>query len=153
MAKLAFSGQARYPDFESAYDLYVKRSKKGEYVDVSMYSRIVRAYCKLLADKLFEDGIVDLPKGLGSIAAAIITRRPQYRGKKFIGYGKYDWSAGHYDGTLKAFGIVYLPEHENNPNLRSFGFVANRQLFKRVKARYKSEDCPWQPIEFNEEMI
>lgn len=151
--KLAFSGQARYTDFEDAYDLYVKRSKKGEYVDASMYSRIVRAYCKLLADKLFEDGMVDLPKGLGSIAAAIITRKPQFRGKTFIGYGKMDWEKGHFDGNLKTFGLVYLPEHEKNPNLRSFGFVANRRLFKRVKERYNSEDCPWQPIEFNDEMI
>lgn len=151
--KLAFNGQGRYTDFDEGYRLYVKRSKKGEYVDGKTYNRIIRQYCKLLSDKLFEEGIVDLPEGMGSIAAAILTRKPQFRGKTFVGYGKMDWQTGHYDGKLKTFGIVYLPRHDKNPNLRSFGFVANRRLFQKVKERYEGYDCPWRPIEFNDEMI
>jgi len=91
--------------------------------------------------------------GLGQIAAAIITRKPQYRGKKFIGYGKMDWDKGCFDGSPKAFGIVFLPNRNKKAGLRCYGFVANRKLFKRMKARYESDDCPWVPLEFNDDMI
>lgn len=151
--KLAFSGQARYPDYTDGYALYTKRSKTGIVVDKEMYSKVVRAYCRRLADELLEEGMIDLPCELGSIAAAIITRRPQYRGKKFIGYGKMDWKKGHFDGKLKAFGLVYLPRRGKNANLRSYGFVANRKLFQKMQKHNAGFDCKWMPIVFNDDMI
>ena len=105
--KLAFSGQARYPEMTEGYELYVRRTRNGEPVDLQTYTAVVKDYCSLLAEDLKKEGMVDLPCELGMIAAVNITRRPQYRGKKFIGYGKYDWEKGHYDGELKAFGLTF----------------------------------------------
>ena len=151
--KLAFNGQGRYSDFSNGYDLYTKRSREGRSVDYSTYKRIVKRYCRLLAERLYEEGMIDLPCGMGSIVPATITRKPQYRGKKFIGYGKMDWDKGHYDGKLKTFGMVYLPRRGKNANLRSFGYVANRRLFKRMKEGYESGTRNWEPIVFNDGMV
>lgn len=151
--KLAFNGQAHYTDFADGYRMYVNRSRKGESVDKRTYNRIIRLYCSSLAERLQENGIVDLPDEIGMIAAAIIRRRPQYRGKKFVGFGKMDWDKGHYDGTLKTFGLVFLPKGRKRQNMRCYGFVANRQLFKKMKSIYETEFCPWSPIVFNDEMI
>ena len=150
--KLAFNGQAHYTDFSKGYELYKKRNKKTP-IDAVTYNRVIRLYCKSLADRLLDDGMVDLPDGIGSISAAIITRKAQYRGKLFVGYGGMDWKKGHRDGKLKTFGMVFLPRRGKNENLRSYGYVANRQLFKRMKSEYESEDCKWQPIEFNDSLI
>ena len=151
--RLAFTNQGRSPEFADGFELYAKRSKTGEIMDYASYKRVIRAYCKALAEQLCEYGIVDLPKEIGSIAAAILTRRPQYRGKTFIGYGKKDWTTGKYDGTLKTFGIVFLPRMHKHQNLRCYGFVANRRLFQKMKGIYLNDDCPWYPIEFNDDMI
>lgn len=149
--KLAFNGQGRYPDFEKGYALYLRRSRGGVQMDKAMYRRVVRKYCKMLANRLCEDSMVDFPGSLGSISAAIFTRRPQYRGNKFVGFGKIDWQSGLYDGSLKAFGVAYLPRHDKNQNLRAFGFVANGRLFKRMKELYNEQKIV--PIEFSNEMI
>jgi hypothetical protein len=61
--------------------------------------------------------------------------------------------ASEYDGKLKAFGMVYLPRRGKNANLRSYGFVANRALFKRMKNKWNCGFNDWKPIEFNDEMI
>ncbi len=151
--RLAFTGEGRYAEFEKSYDEYVKRSKKGEYVDFKTYKRLVKGYCKKLARRLIEDGMVDLPCDMGSIATATLTRKLQYRGKKVVGYGKMDWKKGHYDGKLKAFGIVYLPRRGKNANMRSYGFVANRRLFQKMKNIHESGESNWTPIEFNEGMV
>lgn len=151
--RLAFSGQARYAEFDEGYALYVKRSRLGQSVDKATYRRIVKAYCRMLADDLYEKGMVDLPGKIGSIAAATITRKPQYMGDKFIGYGKKDWKTGHYDGKLKAFGLVFLPRRGKNANLRSYGFVANRKLFKKMSSRFHGYECPWKTIEYKDEMV
>ena len=151
--KLAFSGKARYANFKKGYELYLKRSKSGNEIDKETYNRVVRAYCKLLAETLEKYGIVDLPGDFGSIAAAYITKRPQFRGDRFIGYGAMNWKTGQYDGKLKVFGMVFLPRHVKNGNMRCFGYVANRQLFRRMKNIFNSFDCPWDAIEFKNEMI
>lgn len=152
--KLAFSGQGRYTEFEDGYQMYVNRSRKGESVDKKTYNRIIRLYCSLLADRLQEYGIIDLPNEIGMIATATIRRKPQYRGKKFIGYGKMDWKEGYYDGTLKTFGLVFLPKSgKKRNNFRCYGFVANRRLFKKTKEIYDAGLCRWAPIAFNDEMI
>ena len=151
--KLAFSGQARYPEMTECYDAYVGRSRKNEFVDLHTYTCVVKEYCRLLAEDLKKDGIVDLPCGLGAVAAVIMMRRPQYRGDKFVGYGSFDWENGHFDGEPKAFGLAYLPRRDKNNNLRCYGFVANRRLFKKMKELYRSYDCPWVPMEYGKEMI
>ena len=87
------------------------------------------------------------------ISAVTIDRRPQYRGKEFVGYGAYNWKDGHYDGESKAFGIAFLPRTDKNHNLRCYGFVANRRLFKEMKKIYGEYDCPWTPAEYRNEMI
>lgn len=151
--KLAFSGHGQYTDFSEGYELYTKRSRKNECFDERVYHRVIRSYCRMLSRRLVRDGCVDLPCELGTIVAAEITRKPKYIGKKFIGYGRMDWSAGRYDGTLKTFGLVYLPKHGKNNNLRCFGFVANRQLFKEMKKAHEDRECDWKLLEFNDEMI
>jgi len=151
--KLAFSGQARYADFSDGYRIYLSRLRGKPPVSMEEYRRAVKAYCRIIADRLVDDGFADLPAGIGSIAAATITRKPQYRGKHFIGYGGMDWGTGQYDGKLKTFGMVYLPRHGRNGNLRCLGYVANRRLFQRMKKRAMADDCTWEPIEFNDEMI
>lgn len=151
--KLAFSGQARYPDMTDGYELYVKRKRMKDPVDIHIYTAVVKEYCRLLAEDLEKDGLIDLPAGLGTIAAVRMKRKPQYRGKKFIGYGKMDWKRGHYDAELNAFGFAFLPRRDKNNNLRCYGFVANRQLFKRIKKKYDYGLCEWTPMEFGNEMI
>ena len=151
--KLAFSGEARHPDMTDGYELYVRRSRLIEPADLHTYTIIVKEYCRLLAEELQKDGIADLPCGLGSVAAVIMRRRPQYRGKTFVGYGSYNWEKGHYDGEPKAFGLAFLPSRNKTNNLRCYGFVSNRKLFKRMKELYQSYDCPWVPMEYGKEMI
>ena len=152
--RLAFTNNGKYTDFEGGYNLYVKRSRSDAVISEEEYRRIVRKYCSLLSDRLYEEGFVNLPGQLGSIAVSTITRKPLYRGKKFIGYGKMDWVNGHYDGTLKTFGLVFLPKGgKKRNNFRCYGFVANRKLFKRMKEVYNQDFCSWSPIRFNDEMI
>lgn len=151
--RLAFNGQGRYVDYTKGYELYKRRRRFKDAIGFAEYKKIVRAYCKALAERLFYEGYADFPNGMGAIAAAIIKRRPQYRGKQFIGFGKMDWKDGHLDGSFKTFGIVFLPSRKSNPNLRCYGFVANRQLFKKMKASYSEGECEWAPMEFNDDMI
>ena len=150
--KLAFSGQARFPKFDEGYSMYLNRKRTGDAVDLATYKKIVREYCRYLADNLLENGFADLPADLGTVSAATFTRRPIYRKNKFVGYGKMDWINGQYDGSPTAFGVAFLPKHKN-PNMRCFGFVANRSLFKRVKKEYESEECKWAPLDFNDDMV
>ena len=151
--KLAFNGKAHYPNLEEGYALYAERTRKNGYLSKEQYNKVIKLYCSTLADRLLKEGMVDLPGDIGSICASIFDRKPQYRGKKFIGYGKMDYSTGFYDGIMRTFGIVFIPKRSKNANLRSYGFVANRRLFKKVKSLYESDDCTWEPIEFNDEMI
>jgi len=146
--KLAFSGQAHYPDLDAGFELYEKRAKTRLCVDKKTYRRIIKMYCRKLAKRLETDGMIDLPSDLGSIMTAVIRRKPQYRGDKFVGFGKMDWESGHYDGTYKTFGLVFLPNRTKSQNLRCYGYVANRQLFKRVKELYKGA-----VLDFNDNMI
>ena len=151
--KLAFSGEARYTDFSGGYELYLKRCRNVEPIDVVDYKRIVRIYCASLAERLCKDGIADLPNGIGQIAAAVIPRKPKYRDNKFLGYGKKDWKSGQYDGSQTSFGIVFLPNRGKNMNLRCYGFVANRKLYGRMKELYDMNYRPWMPVEFNDDLI
>lgn len=151
--RLAFSGEARHPDLSGGYELYVRRSRIRECLDWDTYRRVVKEYCRVLAERLEKDGIADLPCGIGAVAAVTIRRKPLYHGKKFIGYGKMDWKVGYFDGSTTAFGIAFLPDRSANQNLRCYGFVANRKLFKRMKGKYDAGMNNWCPVEFNDEMI
>ncbi len=151
--KLAFSGQARYADMTDGYALYCKRRRQKEPVSLNTYTAVVKDYCRMLAEDLKKDGMVDLPSELGTIAAVRIDRRPQYRGDKFVGYGAYNWKAGHYDGEPNAFGITFLPRMDKNQNLRCYGFVANRRLFKEMKEMYNCGLNGWSLMSYGNEMI
>lgn len=151
--KLAFDSQAKYTDFSNSYDSYVKRSRRGLSFDKSTYNKVIREYCKILSERLFTKGFIDLPKDMGSISAAVIRRKPQYRGNRFVGFGGMDYTTGLRDGKYKTFGIVFLPKHSKNANLRCLGFVANKRLFRRMKNRYTEPECCFVPIDFTEEMI
>ena len=151
--KLAFSGQARYPDMTEGYELYVRRARTSQPVDIQTYNKIVKDYCKMLAEELEEYGMVDLPSDMGSLATIRLQRKPQYRRKKFVGYGKWDWKCGHHDGSFTAFGITFLPKREKSQNLRCYGFVTNRRLFQRIKEKYDAGCHVWAPLTFNDEMI
>lgn len=153
MSKLAFSCKGKYPDFSKGYTLYNDRSRKTKPVDKRTYCNIIRDYCKYLSEKLERDGMVDFPKGIGTLFVTMFRRKPQYIGKQFVGFGKMDWKRKAYDGSSSAFGIVFLPSRRYTANLRSFGFVANRRLFQRLKQEYDEGTCSWKPIDFNEKMI
>lgn len=151
---LAFHNEARYPDFDEAYSRYVSGARSRECVSGSEYRRIVREYCSILAERLVADGMVDLPCDLGMISAAKIKRKARYVGKRFVGYGKMDWRGGGlYDGSSDAFGLVFIPTRRKTDNLRCYGFVANRRLFRRMRDMYESGDASWAPMEFNDDMI
>ena len=151
--KLAFSGEGRYPEFDDGYKLYCSRRRGKPSMTEQQYKKAVKLYCRALSSRLIDNGIVDLPTGLGSISAITLTRKPQYRGNKFIGLGKKDWESGQYDGSFKTFGITFLPRHTKEHNLRCFGFVANRRLFQRMKEMYLSDNCSWIPLRFKDNMI
>ena len=151
--KLAFNGKAHYPNLKEGYSLYAERTRTRVNLTPEQYNKVIKLYCSILAGRLLENGVVDLPGNIGSIYASVINRNAQYRGNKFIGYGKMDYGTGFYDGTMKAFGFVFLPNRKANQNLRSYGFVANRRLFKKIKGLYESDYCPWMPIEFNDDII
>ena len=150
--KLAFSGEARYPDFDDGYSLYKERSRGRENLDKNTYKKVVREFCKIMKDRLEDEGMVDFPNDLGSIAAINIKRKWKFFGDKLIGLGKKDWKSGNYDGSRYAFGVAFLPNRRKNENLRCYGFVANRKLFKRLKELY-DDDCRWVPLELNDDMI
>lgn len=150
--KLAFSGEARFADFGPGYELYLKRERKGQPVNEKTYRRILKSFCRKLVERLEENGMVDLPCGLGTIAAATITRKAIYWKNQFKGYGKMDWRTGCRDGKLKTFGMVFLAGREKG-SLRSFGFVANRRLFQRMRDKSEEYGCPWTTIEFKDSMI
>lgn len=151
--KLAFSGDAHYTSFDSGYERYVKGAKTRELVDRATYNRVVRSYCQLLVDRLYEEGMVDLPCNMGTLAAVKIKRKPQFRKGRFVGFGKLDWEKGTYDDSREAFGVAFLPKHGINDNLRCYGFVANRRLYQRMRDRSEEFTCPWVPMKLTEDMI
>lgn len=152
--RLAFHNEARYPDFDEAYGRYVSGSRSRTPVDDRTYRRVVREYCGILAGRLEKEGMVDLPLDMGMLAVAEIRRKARYKDNKFVGYGRVDWlGGGGYDGSPTALGVVYIPSRRKTANLRSYGFVANRRLYKRIKALYESGDAEWSPMEFNDDMI
>lgn len=131
-----FKDKARYPDFDRAYELYLKRSErasstmsKGEFIDV------IRRYCKSLSDKLERDGFVDLPYDIGSLSAVKIDRKP-----------KYNRTTGKYMPVAegKAFGICFVPRFvKRMENFRSLGIVANRSLYRRMRKKYDDGELPF----------
>lgn len=153
MMKLLFNGDGRYPEFSKAYGLYCRRNRASSPVDEKTYRAVIREYCRMLADRLEKDGAVDLPNDMGTITTAKIRRKPQYRGNRFVGFGKMDWSTGNYDGSMYAFGLVYLANRNKTENLRCYGFVSNRRLFKRMKELWQSDYCPWTPLDFEDSMV
>ena len=104
--KRPFYGTAKYADMTGGYRLYASRKKKGEPVDIVRYSKVVKAYCRRLAERLGKDGMVQLPCGLGLLAAAMVRRKPRYKDGRFVGIGRFNPRTREYDGTMEAFTIV-----------------------------------------------
>ena len=57
--RLAFSGQAKYPDMTDGYELYVRRARTNRVVDLKTYTAIVNDYCRMLAEDLENAGMTD----------------------------------------------------------------------------------------------
>ena len=154
---IVFKGKARYPSMSDGYALYLRRTKKPETeLDEKTYGKVIKAYCKTLAELLENDGIVDLPCKLGSI----VVTRYKYRWKftndgKIHGRGKTDWAKTRelWNNDPKAaenkvrvmspdlYGtvIAYVPNHYTaNGNLRAVGFRANRELYRRIAESVKN---------------
>ena len=53
----------------------------------------------------------------------------------------------------KAFGMAYLPKRNKTQNLRSFGFVANRRLFNKMKQKHTEGFCGWSLLPFSDSMV
>ena len=150
-----FKGEARYPDLESGYELYKRRSVKTDkenLLDQVTYNRIVKQYCKELAGRLLEEGVVDLPNDIGCVAAVEVTKRATYdrRQKKYRSVGLVDWNATREAGEIvrkdgnKTLGFVFSPKRvKGHNNLRCFGIRANKALYKKVRAMYDEGDLPF----------
>ena len=143
-----FKNKSRYPDLSSGYELYCNRSvktPKDRILDRVLYNRIVKAFCKELADELEKDGIVDLPSDIGSVIAVGITKKPSYDVslKKYRSADNVDWDATRKNGTVvrkdgnKTFGFVFQSKRvKGHGNFRCFGIRANKALYKRMRKCY-----------------
>lgn len=143
-----FSGDARYPDLDAAYDLYLKRSAKtpvSRVLDKAQFNRIVKLFCKSKADELEKTGMIDLPCGLGMIAAVKVERKPTFdtRTGKYRTSSRVDWDETRRTGKISfmdsadTFGFVFVPKwKKGNENLRCVGIRANKELYRRMKDKY-----------------
>lgn len=143
-----FLGESRYPDLSKGYELYLHRSAKTpkeRILSLQQYNRIVKSYCKALADKLEDEGITDLPSNIGSIAAVNIRKKPTYdkTRKAYRPADLIDWDKTRETGGIVrkdcriTFGFVFVPKRiKGHENFRCFGIRANKALYKRMKKHY-----------------
>lgn len=153
-----FSGEARRPEFSGAYDLYLRRRRRGvEPLTRAQFAKAVRAYCRLLAEELETTGMAELPCGLGCLAAGVVRRRPRWdpKARKWRTADPVDWEETRRTGTLtrkagdgRAFAITYVPAvggHRGDVNRMCLGFQANRGLFRRMKDKYDGGELGFKP--------
>lgn len=150
-----FVNKARYPDLTNGYLLYRNRSAmtpSDRVLTESQYNRIVKSYCKELANRIETEGIADLPSDIGAIVAVNIYKKPVYdaREKKYRLARNIDWNATRenkkitYKDSPNTFGFVFAPKHiKKNNILRCFGFVANKALYKRMRVKYNDGILPF----------
>lgn len=145
-----FKGEARYPDLSNGYELYTHRSAttpKDRLLTEEQYNKVVKLFCKEYADRLEEEGMVDLPCEIGSVVAVEVTKRPTFDPclGKYRTADNIDWAKTRQEGTIvrkdgrKTFGIAFVPRHTKGyGNFRCFGIRANKNLYKRMKKQYDS---------------
>lgn len=143
-----FKNQSRYPDLSKGFETYRNRSKntpEERIFDEVQYNRIVKKYCKMLSEVLQNEGIVDLPSDIGSIAAVSIKRKPLYnrKTKMFMTNDYIDWNETRKTGRIvrddnpNTFGFVFVPKHiKGHENFRCFGIRANKTLYQRMRKHY-----------------
>ena len=143
-----FKGESRYPDLTGGYTLYVHRSAttpKERILTEEQYNKVVKAYCKSVAGVLEDEGIIDLPCGVGSVAAVDVTKKPLFDPSigKYRPADNIDWEKTREEGRLirkdgrKTFGIAFIPKRlDGYANFRCFGIRANKSLYKRLKKKY-----------------
>lgn len=151
----ALVNMAKYPDLADGYRLYSNRSMttpRYRLLGEREYSRVVKKYCRQMAVVLEEEGSVNLPCGLGMVAAVNIRKRPVYDSRE----GKYrparniDWGLTMQSGQMtykdgtNTFGFVYVPKiMKSRGVLRCLGFVANRLLYRRMRKMYDEGTLPF----------
>ena len=152
---IPFKHTARYPDLTNGYMLYRNRSMNtppDRLLTEEQYNRIVKSYCKELAGRIESQGVADLPSDMGAIVAVNIYKKPVYNAKekKYKLARSIDWNATRetkeivYKDCPNTFGFVFAPKHiKKNNILRCFGFVANKALYKRLKAKYDEGILPF----------
>lgn len=134
-----FEGKARRADYGPGYARYLSRcvkTPKDRVLDDKAYGKVIQAYCQHLADTLENQGIIDLPSGMGSIVAVRIRLKPQYN--KAMGKWFTKGTNPH------SFGFIYTPRREKGyENLRCYGYRANRRLYDRMRKKYDDGTLPF----------
>lgn len=150
-----FDNKARRPNYDSGYAKYLGRcakTKADKVFDRSRYISIVKDYCKMLAQRLEDEGTIDLPCGMGSIVAVSIRRRPRYnkRTGKWHLANSIDWEMFRNEGVKMykddkyTFGFIYSPRREEGfENLRCYGIRANEELYSRMRKKYDDGELPF----------
>lgn len=136
-----FNGKALKPNFRAGYERYLRRcvkTPKDRVLSFSQYVKSVRSYCKMLANRLEQEGTTDLPCGIGSVVAVSIRRKPIYdaTAKK--------WRSKTRDNGPYAFGFIFSPRRDiGNGNLRCYGIRVNAQLYTRMRKRFNDGTLPF----------
>ena len=148
---ILFKGEARYPDMDGGYTLYVNRSAKtpeSRIMDKATYSRVVKKFCGVLAERLETEGMTDFPSDMGSVAAVRIRKKPVYdrRTGKFRPADTVDWNETRRSGSIVkkhdgyTLGFVFLPKRaKGRGNFRCFGIRANKALYRRMKTGFDGD--------------
>lgn len=150
-----FDKKARIPDLRSGYERYVGRcanTKKENILDYSTYRKIVDDYCGMLAQRLEQEGTIDLPCGIGSIVAVAMRRRPTYdkKANRWRSSQAVNWKATKREGTVvyhntpNTFGFILSPRREKGyENFRCYGIRVNAKLYARMRKQYDDGMLPF----------
>ena len=150
-----FGGKAHIPDFDCGYKLYTNRCSKTPEERIlrkAQYGDIIKAYCKHLAQVLESNGTIDLPCGMGTIAAVSIRRKPTYdrRNGKWRVAEAIDWKRTREAGEVvrkdsrHTFGFIFSPRREKGyENLRAYGIRANARLYRKMRKQYDDGMLPF----------
>lgn len=138
-----FGGAPRADVVAEGWESYSRRHPGG--LTRSQHRMAVEAYFRLLAGRLERTGWCDLPLDLGSVAAVRVTRRPRWdrAAKRYRSADTVDWAATRERGeTVRrdgrdTLGFVLAPKDApGRACAKCLGFVADRGLYSRCKARY-----------------
>jgi len=150
-----FDRKARKPNLSDGYARYLGRCTKtpeDKILDYKTYRKIVGDYCGMLADRLEQEGVIDLPSGIGSIVAVAIRRRPRYdkTASKWRSTQVINWKATKQDGatvysdTPYTFGFIFSPRREKGyENFRCYGIRLNYKLYARMRKMYEDGMLPF----------